>query len=549
MFGSVARGESNKSVDGDFLIEMEDCTSVYKFIVDWKLNLSFSTAQTASSQSRQMIIMICTVILRKHSILFSTIALSLMLVLGISAKQVFLGSSRPKVHVWMTTPDKTILLKQQPDIYFSADGIPNPLTIEVNSGQVAQDIDGFGAALTDTSAWLLFNRLSASQRDLVLHQLFDPVDGIGLSLIRLPVGASDFALSGYTYDDNDGSPDPLLENFSIQHDEDYIIPVLQEIRNINPNIKIFAVPWSAPAWMKTVNTLNGGQLKQKYYGAYAAYFLKFIQAYQSHGIPIYAVTIQNEPLNETSSYPSMLFPETSAVDFIKNYLSPAFMVNGIITKIIIWDHNWDNTDYPITVLGELASLRSLAGTAFHCYSGDVASQTVVHNADPSKGIYFTECSGWGINPDFGADLKWVTQNLTIGAVRNWAKAVFRWNLTLDTNHGPRIGGCDTCYGVVTINQDTGEVTYTLDYYALGHASKFVRPGAYRIDSNTFSGELEDVAFRNPNGSMVVLVLNSSSSEKAFMVRWSGKSFSYTLPAGAVATFTWNPSIFLPLVIR
>ncbi len=453
-----------------------------------------------------------------------------------------------KVHVWLTTADQTSLLQQQPDIDFTSTGLPNPLTIQVEPSQAGQEIDGFGAALTDSSAWLLYNKLSPSQKSLILRQLFDPQAGIGLSVLRLPMGASDFALSPYTYDDNGGVPDPLLANFTIQHDEAYIIPLMKEILSIHPQIKIFAVPWSAPAWMKTSNSLNGGQLKQEYYAVYAAYFVKFILAYQAHAIPIYAVSIQNEPLHETSGYPSMLFPAANAVNFIKNYLAPAFAINGITAKIIAYDHNWDNTDYPLYVLNELSSFEAFIGTAYHCYGGDVASQSLVHDLYPMKDIYFTECTGWGVNPDFGADLKWVTEKLTIGAVRNWAKTVLRWNLALDTNFGPRIGGCENCYGVLTIDQDTGKVTYTSDFYALGHASKFVQPGARRIASNTFPGELENVAFLNPDRSLVLLVLNSSTISKTFQVTWAGKSFTYSLAAGAVATFTWRSQIYLPLVM-
>ncbi|GAA0135084.1 hypothetical protein YSY43_19240 [Paenibacillus sp. YSY-4.3] len=473
------------------------------------------------------------------SIILST-SLVLSMLSGLYASSA--GAAAEPVEVWVTTGDKSKLLSKEPDIAFGPAGGASPYTIHVDENTTYQEIDGFGAALTDSSAWLLGEVLTDAARNEVMEQLFDVNQGIGFSYIRLPMGSSDFARSHYTYNDTAGNAEDLpLSQFSIDHDRQYIIPVLKQALAINPEIKIMGSPWSAPAWMKDNKSLAKGKLKLEYYDAYARYFVKFIQAYAAEGIEIDAVTIQNEPHHEADNYASMRMEAAEQAEFIKNHLGPAFAAANIDTKIVIWDHNWSDPDYPIEVLNDPEAKRYIAGSAFHGYAGKVENQAQVHDLHPDKGIYFTESSGGDFAPVFGDNLAWDVQNLIIGSTRNWAKTVLKWNLALDEDYGPRVGGCKDCRGVVTADKPSKTITsLNEEYYAFGHASKFVRPGAVRIKSNTLgSGSIENVAFKNKDGSKALLVLNSAKSQREFTVQWGAQSFTYTLPAGAVATFTWN----------
>lgn len=461
------------------------------------------------------------------------------------------------VDVWLTTGDESKKLQQQPNVNFSPGTGSHSLQIQVDESTMYQhqQMDGFGAALTDSAAWLISNTLSADQRDDLMSNLFSP-SGIGISYVRLPMGASEFVTSThYTYDDMPpGQTDPDLAFFSIAHDQAYIIPILQQAKSINPQLKFMGSPWSAPAWMKSPETLNGGSLQPDNYQAYANYFVKFVQAYQTISIPIHAVTVQNEPHHTDNSYPTMRMESFKQANFVKDHLGPAFDNAGINTKILVWDHNWNEPDYPLAVLNDEDAKAYVTGSAWHCYADTPDAQTLVHEAHPDKDIYFTECTGdWGISKGFAGDLVWGFQNVAIGAIRNWAKTILYWNLALDENGGPHIGGCDSCRGVVTIHQVSGTVNYTVtyevEYYIIGHLSKFVAPGAYRIASNN-DGQIETVAFQNPDGSKVLIALNSSSTyTTTFDVQWSSQHFSYTLPTHSVATFKWSQRVYLPLILK
>jgi glucosylceramidase len=446
-----------------------------------------------------------------------------------------------QVDAWMTTADRSQLLSPQPATHFLEGGTGAATTITVDPGQVHQTMTGFGASFTDSSAWLISN---SPHRDSIMTRLFDPKQGIGLSMVRQPIGASDFARSSYTYDDvPGGQTDSSLTRFSIAHDEAYVLPLLRRAREINPQTTFLASPWSAPAWMKTSGELIGGSLKREYYQAYANYFVKFLRAYQDAGVPISLVTPQNEPEFSPANYPGMLMSAQDQADFIGGALGPAIANAGLGTGILAFDHNWDRPGYPIDVLRDSGASRYTAGSAFHCYGGEPDAQTNVHNAFPGKDIHFTECSGIRTGDDartFADTLSWQTRNLVIGATRNWAKSVVLWNLALDQNGGPTMN-CTTCTGVTTVRSD-GTVSYNAEYYVLGHISKFVKPGAVRIGSNTFGqGNIEDVAFRNQDGSTVLVVHNNATGARAFDVASTGRHFSTSLPAGAVATFTWSGS--------
>jgi glucosylceramidase len=414
------------------------------------------------------------------------------------------------------------------------------LDLTINAAVSYQEIDGFGASLTDSSAWLIYVFLNPSERQAVLTNLFDPDEGIGLSYLRQPMGASDLRLAEYTYDDRPaGQTDYNLNYFNVAYEQQYIIPALQEILAINPNVKIMGSPWSPPAWMKTSGQIGGGSLKSDVYNTYANYFVKYIQAYAAHGIPVDAVTLQNEPYLEPGTYGGCHMEPTDQIKLVK-LMGPAFAANSITTKIIVWDHNWDNTSFAISVLNDPVARPYIDGSAWHHYSGDVSAQTTVHDAYPDKNTYFTEGSdGTWNDGGFDADL---IRNGTfvIDTIRNWAKTVVKWNLALDQNNGPKIaGGCDTCYGVVTINRITRQITPKPHYYALGHASKFLRPGAVRVQSNDSIGGLRTVAFKNTDGSIVSYVVNPDTDAHNLKIVWNGQWVIYTIPARSIVTFVWN----------
>jgi glucosylceramidase len=449
----------------------------------------------------------------------------------------------PTVQIVETTGDQAMLLQSQPSVSFASGGSSGSLVITVDASTQYQQMDGIGGSLTDSSAWLIWNELSDAQQTTLMQQLFSPSSGIGISFLRQPMGASDFSASGnYSYDDMAaGQTDPNLANFSVAHDATYLIPLIKQALTINPSVKVVALPWSPPAWMKTTGTMNGGNMNPAYFPSLAQYFVDFVQAYQQHGIPIYAVSVQNEPLYSTAGYPSEYLAATDESTFIANNLAPALGTAGLRSvNIFAYEHNWDNTAYPETVLGSAAA-QYIAGSSFHCYAGDPSAQSTVETAFPAKSLWFTECSGI-TSSTFSGDLVWNAENLLIGAPRNWARSVSLWNLALDQNSGPKNGTCANCRGVVTINDSVSPstITFNVEYYILGHLGKFMTPGAHRISTNTFgSGSIEDVAFQNPNGSIVLFVLNSANSSGTFTVSFSGQTFNYTLPAGAVATFTWN----------
>ncbi len=330
--------------------------------------------------------------------LFLLVLLLCCLLLGLIF--VFLTTGRmvgPMVQVWLTTSDGSNQLTQQVNLRFGSI-TRNSSTISVNEYQELQRMDGFGAAVTDSSAWLIYNKMSSSQRNTVMQNLFDPKQGIGISFVRIPMGASDFSINGpYSYDDLPaGQIDPKLNNFSIKHDLAYIVPVLQQARTLNANLKFMANPWSPPAWMKTNGSMLGvfngvtGTLNSGDYEPLARYFVKFIQAYQAQGIPLYAITPQNEPLYTPDSYPGMSWAVSDENNFIKNNLSPALASAGLSPKIIPYDHNWNDTSYAYTLLNDVTTRSDIAGISWHCYSGDPSSMAAVQGSFP--GWKFTKPS-------------------------------------------------------------------------------------------------------------------------------------------------------------
>lgn len=440
--------------------------------------------------------------------------------------------------------DRAGLLKlaQLPEpLSYDNDSTGSGVNVVIDAETTYQEMVGFGAALTGSSAYVISTHLSESRQDELLRDLFDPEEGIGISFIRLTIGASDFSLSDYTYNDlGSGQSDRTVDGFDISMEEEYLIPMLRKILDINPYIKVMATPWSPPAWMKTNESLdNGGRLKGLFQESFAIYLVKYIQAMEDKGIPIHSITVQNEPLY-AAPYMSMEMSSEEQKIFIRDYLGPMMQAESLETKVIIYDHNWDDINYPLDILSDPSARQYIEGTAFHCYAGDVDAMSVVHDEYPEAGIYFTECSGGDFAPDYAENLSWNTDNLIVGATRNWSKSVLFWNLALDENNGPRNGGCQNCRGVVTVNSSTGSYQTNEEYVLLGHISKYVRPGAVRIKTlSTRSQNISQVAFKNVDESVVVVAFNHRNRSQTLRLRYGDDRVAYEIESGMLTTFVFR----------
>jgi len=425
-----------------------------------------------------------------------------------------------------------LLVRLSPTSGETAASAAVPLPVELDDRVTHQEVDGFGASFTDSAAYLIHQVLSEDVRNDLMEKLFHPEKGIGLSVLRNPMGASDFARTIYSYDDvPEGEADPQLQRFSIAHDEEDIIPLLKRALTINPDVKLFASPWSAPGWMKTSGSMITGELKPEYYPAYAEYFVRFVEAYGKAGLPVYAVTPQNEALFVPPHYPGMLMPPEAQAEFIREHLKPAFRRQKLAAKILCYDHNWDRPDYPLTVLEEAGA--DVDGVAWHWYNGEPAAQSRVAQAYPDKEVHFTEGSGGEWIPPFERAFSHVMR-MGIEILRNHSKSFILWNMALDENNGPTVPGFgrSTCRGIVRINQQTGELEYTLDYYALAHFSKVIRPGARRIDCTAPIDALRSVAARNPDGTVGAVLFNDSAEAVDVVLNLRGrKAASFRLDAG------------------
>ncbi len=444
------------------------------------------------------------------------------------------GTKKIIVEYWLTNGDQSALLQKQPALEFN-DRTDSLTTIIIDSLESYQEIDGFGFTLTGGSAFLI-NSLDMVKQDSLLKELFSTdKNAISISYLRISIGASDLSANVYTYDDmEDGKTDTALRYFNLDAGDRDLIPVLKKIIALNPGIKIMGSPWTAPSWMKTNNHSVGGSLRPAFYKAYANYFVKYIDSMKARGIRIDAITPQNEPMNPKNN-PSMQMLAKEQAEFIKNYLGPALAAANLDTKIIIWDHNCDMPEYPLTILNDPEARKYADGTGFHLYGGEISVLSNVHGAFPDKSIYFTE--QWVGGPgNFGGDLQWHIRNLIIGATRNWSRNVLEWNLASDSAYQPHTpGGCTNCLGALTIGKDT--VYRNVAYYIIGHAAKFVPAGSKRIMSSN-PGNLPNVAFKTPAGKIVLIVLNDGKTSQAFDIMFNGRAVRPTIPAGSVASFVW-----------
>ncbi|MEO3855747.1 ricin-type beta-trefoil lectin domain protein [Acrocarpospora sp. B8E8] len=460
-------------------------------------------------------------------------------------------AANEQVNIWLTTTSDaggrnvTRGLQQQSPITFGPAGGSANHTITVNEGTTYQQFEGAGASITDTTAYLLRGGpVSAATRDAAMRKLFHPVDGIGLGFVRNPIGASDLSRPGnVSLDDTCCN----LNDFGANGYDTNVRLLTQQAKSLNPALRVKGVPWSAPGWMKDNGRMDQmGWLQFSYYPMYAQYFVKYIQSYQAAGIPVDYISVQNEPnccqaANPPAmNYPGMSWNSSGLAEFTKNHIYPAFRAAGITTKVLI--HDWNYGDWATMGSGVLndAAVRNdplFGGVAWHGYFGDPAVGTQVHNQFPAVKQFSTEHSGgnW-IGNQHNEDL-----NDIVTYARNWSGSLVKWSLALNQFQGPHNGGCDVCTGLITVQEGgarAGQIDYTIEYYTTGHLSKFVKPGAFRIDS-TNNTTIQNVAWRNPDGSKALIAHNGGTSAQSVRVNWGNQSFVYNLPARTTATFTWS----------
>ena len=464
---------------------------------------------------------------------------------------------------WETSNDRSMLFTQQEEtVEFTVNKSERPTYIVVDPARSYQTMEGFGFALTGGSAEHLI-KMSPAARHEILQEMFDPVNGMGFSYIRLTLGASDLNSFVFSYDDMPaGKEDFKLKNFSLAQDLKDVVPVMYEILGINPNITIMSSPWSAPVWMKESGDVRGGRLRKDCYRVYAEYFAKYVKAMAKEGIHIDAVTIQNEPLNSRNT-PSMPWDPADQIEFVKDHLGPVFEAEGIDTDIVVFDHNCDRPDYALAIYNDPEAAKYVEGAGFHHYRGDLSAMSYVYEARPDKKIYFTEQMTTERPGSEKIAISSPVKRLIIGITRNWSSNVILWNLAADPLNDPHTdnGGCSMCQGAITIDGD--KVTRNIAYYVIAHASKLVPPGSKRIFS-TAPGErvisiaedeqhptfwrtnviekadvLDNVTFLTPQGKIVMIVSNDSWSKRDVSIQYNGKFATLRLAPGSVATYVWD----------
>jgi glucosylceramidase len=471
-------------------------------------------------------------------------------------------NSTSRMEAWITNPDRSSLFQKAPEAIAFRNGTARGAAIVIDAAQSMQSIDGFGFALTGGSAELL-TKMSTDARSKILKQLFaSDENNVGVSYLRLSIGASDMNSFVFSYDDlGNGETDFELRKFDLGQDRKDVIPVLKEILEIAPNVKILGSPWSAPAWMKSNNNVRGGTLKEECYPVYAAYLARYVQEMKKEGITIDAITIQNEPLNSKNT-PSMQWMVNQQLVFLRDHLYPAFAKAGLATKLILFDHNTDRPDYPLTLLSDPVISQFADGTGFHNYGGDMGAMSKVHMARPDKNIYFTEQMITERPGSPTVNIAATVKRMVIDTTRNWSRNVILWNLAADPNNNPHTnnGGCSMCQGAITIDRDA--VSLNIAYYTVAHASKFVRPGSVRIGSTNRGDQtvsltedeerpglkrmaviedtqvLPNVAFHTPEGKIVLIVANDTQSVSSFAIQYKGQSAGIRLNPGAVGTYIW-----------
>lgn len=450
----------------------------------------------------------------------------------------------PTARCFLTSKDSSDRLTEKARL--SARALPQPAesgyTVMLDPARRFQEIQGIGGAITDSAAETYY-KLPEEQRRKVLNAYFDPQEGIGYSLARTHIHSCDFSSSSYTYVKDD---DAALESFSVEPDRKFRIPLIREALAINPQMKLFASPWSPPAWMKdNRNMLRGGKLRPEHRQTWADYYVKFFQAYQAEGIRFWGLTVQNEPM-APQSWESCLFTGEEERDFVRDHLGPTLWKSGYRDlRLMIWDHNRSLAyQRGAAVLSDPEAARYVWGTAFHWYVGDMyESLSRLHDAFPDKAIFFSEgCNGpfdwarfddWSYGESYGRSM--------VHDFNHWAAGWTDWNILLDERGGPNHVN-NFCFAPIHGDTRKGTLHFQNSYYYIGHFSKFVKPGDHRIACTTTSTELEATAFVNAEGQTVTVALNRTDKPMDARIWQRGRALEVRLPAHSIATILWEEAL-------
>jgi len=448
----------------------------------------------------------------------------------------------PLAHVtrYLTARDTTARLEAVPIGKVLSSTNPKDLaSIRVDPKVRYQEIVGFGGAFTDSAGYVL-SKMPAAKQEEILNAYFDPVKGNGYTLCRTHINSCDFSLENYAYDETPGDVD--LKNFSIERDRKYLIPMIRRAQEISHNgFKLFASPWSPPFWMKTNGEMNhGGKLKPEDRDAWARYFVRYIQEYAKENIPIWGVTVQNEPA-ATQAWDSCIYSGEEERDFVRDHLGPTFAKAGLDTHIMVWDHNRDIMyERAKAVLDDPNAAKYVWGVAFHWYVADAFDNVErVHDAWPDKKVLLTEgcqeggphVTEWAVGERYARSM--------IEDLNHWSVGWVDWNMVLDQQGGPNHVGNFTGAPIIA-NTDTGEVSYQSSYYYIGQFSKFIKPGAVRVLAAQSSDSLETTAFVNPDGSTVVVVMNRTELPVRFELRLGTQAAQMDAPQRSIQTVVVNP---------
>ncbi|WP_162028205.1 MULTISPECIES: glycoside hydrolase family 30 beta sandwich domain-containing protein [unclassified Lentimonas] len=431
--------------------------------------------------------------------------------------------------LWVTDPDGVQIVERKADVAFQQGAGSNSLYVDIDTTERYQPIDGFGASMTDASAILIYN---SPHRDEIMDQLFNPDTGIGMALVRFPMGACDFSDHVWSYEDTQGS-------FNIDYDLTMRIPLLKQALEMNPQLKLMGSPWSAPAWMKSNGSMRHGSLKPEFVDDYAQYFVNFVKAYEAQGLPIWAITVQNEPQHGNNQYPTMKMTPAEHIALTKA-IGAAFAANNISTKIIVFDHNYNiGEDYVNEVYADQEAYDYAAGSAWHQYGGDASSMGNIRRDYPEKGLYFTERTGE--KRPFSDNMHYFFNDIFFNALYNGARCVLTWNIAVDENGGPNLPSVTWNTAAGLIDYDTTDDSWTLypEYAAIGHYGRFVRPGAIRIDAAPSNKNLQTLAFKNTDGTIAVIVYNNTGDEATFDLKIGDKHLTSTLARRNAATFLFH----------
>jgi glucosylceramidase len=436
------------------------------------------------------------------------------------------------ISVWVTAGEQRFAAA--PNIsWHPASATSSGDQLRLNPGAKFQQILGFGGAFTD-AACFTFNRLTPGAREQLFHELFHPSE-MGLSIGRVCVGSSDYSTKVYSYDD--GEPDPDLKRFSIDHDREYILPVLRQARQANPELFLFSTPWSPPGWMKFNNSMLGGSMRNHYFAAYANYYLKFLQSYAAEGVPVQALTSQNEvDTDQDGRMPACIWPQEYEIQFIRDHLGPLLESSGQSTKIWILDHNYNLWGRVLCMLEDEKLRKYVTAVAWHGYGGTPDMMSKVHDAYPEADAHWTEGGPDYTDPAYLTD--WCKWSATFSDVlNNWCRSITAWNLALDEHGCPNIGPFP-CGGVVTVNSQSREITRSGQYWAFAHYSRVIRRGARRFESQSADSDLRHIALENPDGQRV-LVLTNTGPAKTIDLRLANMTASVPLKADSVTTVLWT----------